>query len=42
MTEELFHFVDGERRKGISGRFSNVFNPATGDVTKQTPLANAD
>jgi malonate-semialdehyde dehydrogenase (acetylating)/methylmalonate-semialdehyde dehydrogenase len=42
MTEELFHFVDGERRKGTSGRFGDVFNPATGDITKQTPLANAD
>ena len=42
MTEELFHFVDGERQKGTSGRFGDVFNPATGEVTKQVPLAGAD
>ena len=42
MTEELFHFVDGERHKGTSGRFGDVFNPATGEVTKQVPLAGAD
>lgn len=42
MTEELFHFVDGERHKGNSGRFGEVFNPATGEVTKQVPLASAD
>ena len=42
MTEELFHFVDGERQKGTSGRFGDVFNPATGEVTKQVPLASAD
>ena len=42
MTEELFHFVDGERHKGTSGRFGDVFNPATGEVTKQVPLASAD
>jgi malonate-semialdehyde dehydrogenase (acetylating)/methylmalonate-semialdehyde dehydrogenase len=42
MTEELFHFVDGERHKGNSGWFGDVFNPATGEVTKQAPLASAD
>jgi len=42
MTEELFHFVDGERSKGTSGRFGDVFNPATGEVTKQAPLASAN
>ena len=42
MTEELFHFVDGKRQKGTSGRFGDVFNPATGEVTKQVPLASAD
>ena len=42
MTEELFHFVDGERHTGTSGRVGDVFNPATGEVTKQVPLASAD
>ncbi len=42
MTQELFHYVDGERTKGSSGRFGDVFNPATGEVTKKVPLASAD
>ncbi len=42
MTQELFHYIDGERRKGTSGRFADVYNPATGDISKQVPLASAD
>jgi len=42
MTQELFHYVDGERRNGTSGRFGDVYNPATGEVSKQVPLASAD
>jgi len=42
MTEELYHFIDGERVKGTSGRTGPVNNPATGEVTKQVPLASAD
>ena len=28
--EELSHFIDGKRVSGTSGRFADVFNPATG------------
>ncbi|NQW01629.1 MAG: CoA-acylating methylmalonate-semialdehyde dehydrogenase [Rhodospirillales bacterium] len=42
MTQELFHYIDGERRGGTSGRFGDVYNPATGEVTKSVPLASAD
>jgi malonate-semialdehyde dehydrogenase (acetylating) / methylmalonate-semialdehyde dehydrogenase len=42
MSEELFHYIDGARVKGTGGRFGNVNNPATGEVTKQVPLASAD
>jgi len=42
MAEQLTHFIDGERVKGTSGRFGDVFNPATGEVAKQAPLASAD
>ncbi len=28
--------------EGTSGRFGDVFNPATGQVQKQVPLASAD
>ena len=40
--EELSHFVNGERVSGASGRFADVFNPATGEVQAKVPLASKD
>lgn len=42
MTEALHHFFNGQRMEGTSGRFGNVFDPATGAVTARVPLASAD
>ena len=42
MVKELTHFIDGEHVKGRSGRFSDVYNPATGEVQAKVPLANAE
>src|SRR5690348_15896018 len=39
MAKELAQFVDGKTVPGRSGRFSDVFNPATGEVTARLPLA---
>jgi malonate-semialdehyde dehydrogenase (acetylating) / methylmalonate-semialdehyde dehydrogenase len=33
------HFIGGEPLPGNSGRFGDVFNPATGEVTARVPLA---
>ena len=41
MVTELTHFIDGEHVKGTSGRFADVYNPATGEVQAKCPLANA-
>ncbi|MEL6798850.1 MAG: CoA-acylating methylmalonate-semialdehyde dehydrogenase [Pseudomonadota bacterium] len=38
--EELSHFIDGAHVKGTSGRFADVFNPATGEVQAKVPLAS--
>jgi malonate-semialdehyde dehydrogenase (acetylating)/methylmalonate-semialdehyde dehydrogenase len=38
---DLSHFIDGARVPGKSGRFADVFNPATGEVQARTPLASA-
>ena len=38
---ELTHFINGKQVKGTSGRFQDVFNPATGEVIGQVPLASA-
>ncbi|NKB62316.1 MAG: CoA-acylating methylmalonate-semialdehyde dehydrogenase [Gammaproteobacteria bacterium] len=41
-TEKLYHFVNGERVSGNSGRYGDIFNPALGSVTKQVPLASSN
>ncbi|MDT8327496.1 MAG: CoA-acylating methylmalonate-semialdehyde dehydrogenase [Roseovarius sp.] len=39
--KELTHYINGAHVKGTSGRFSDVFNPATGEVQAKCPLASA-
>ena len=41
MAETLHHYIDGKRVSGKSGRFGDVFNPATGEVKARVPLAAA-
>ena len=38
--QELTHYINGAHVKGTSGRFADVFNPATGEVQAQVPLAS--
>ncbi|GAA6178981.1 CoA-acylating methylmalonate-semialdehyde dehydrogenase [Shimia sp. NS0008-38b] len=38
--QELTHYINGEHVNGTSGRFADVFNPATGEVQAKVPLAN--
>ncbi|MYG09554.1 MAG: CoA-acylating methylmalonate-semialdehyde dehydrogenase [Rhodobacteraceae bacterium] len=38
--KELFHFINGKRVKGQSGRFGDVFNPAIGEVQAKVPFAS--
>ena len=38
--QELSHFIDGAHVPGTSGRFADVFNPATGEVQTKVPLAS--
>jgi malonate-semialdehyde dehydrogenase (acetylating)/methylmalonate-semialdehyde dehydrogenase len=40
--QELTHYIGGEHVKGTSGRFADVYNPATGEVQAKVPLANAE
>ena len=37
---ELTHFIGGRHVNGRSGRFGDVFNPATGEVQARVPFAN--
>ncbi|WP_343082151.1 CoA-acylating methylmalonate-semialdehyde dehydrogenase [Ostreiculturibacter nitratireducens] len=38
--EELGHWINGKRVKGTSGRFADVYNPATGEVQAKVALAS--
>ena len=40
--QELTHYIGGAHIKGTSGRFADVFNPATGEVQAKVPLANGE
>lgn len=42
MVQELTHFIAGEHVRGASGRFSDVYNPSTGEVQARVPLATAE
>ncbi len=42
MTKVLNHFIGGRLVQGTSGCMADVFNPATGDIIAQVPLASAD
>ena len=39
MVKEYTHYINGEHVAGKSGRFQDVFNPSTGEVSAKTPLA---
>jgi len=40
--QELTHFIGGKHVRGTSGRFADVFNPATGEVQARAPLASVE
>ena len=40
--QELTHYINGAHVKGTSGRFADVFNPATGEVQAKVPLASTE
>jgi malonate-semialdehyde dehydrogenase (acetylating)/methylmalonate-semialdehyde dehydrogenase len=42
MVKPLHHYINGQRVEGTSGRYGDVFNPTTGEVTAKVPLASAD
>ena len=42
MADELYHFINGARVQGKSGKTADVFWPMTGEVAAKVPLASAD
>lgn len=41
-TKTLSHFINGKKTKGTSGSYSDVYNPSTGEVIAQVPLASRE
>ena len=41
MSKTLHHYINGQKVEGTSGRFGDVFNPATGEVAARVPLASS-
>ena len=41
MSKILHHYINGQKVEGTSGRFGDVFNPATGEVAARVPLASS-
>ncbi|MFC2967147.1 CoA-acylating methylmalonate-semialdehyde dehydrogenase [Acidimangrovimonas pyrenivorans] len=39
---ELTHWINGQHVKGTSGKFADVYNPATGEVQAKLPLASVE
>ena len=37
---QLFHYINGERVAGNSGRFGDIFNPSLGVRAADVPLAS--
>ena len=40
MAKELTHFIGGKHVKGASGRFTDAYQPMTGEVISKVPLAS--
>jgi len=41
-TKTLSHFINGNKTKGTSGSYSDVYNPSTGEIIAQVPLASRE
>ena len=41
MSKILHHYINGQKTEGTSGRFGDVFNPATGEIAARVPLASS-
>ena len=39
---DVHHYIDGKHAEGTSGRWGDVFNPATGERSRRVPFASAE
>ena len=40
ITTNLHHYINGKKEPGQSGRAGDIYNPATGQIIRQVPLAS--
>ena len=38
---DIHHYIEGKRAEGTSGRWGDVYNPATGERSRRVGLAGA-
>ncbi len=42
VTQTLYHYINGQRVEGASGKFGEIYSPELGTVAKQVPFASVD
>ena len=42
MAKSLYHWIKGEKLHQQSGKFGDVFDPATGDVVSRVPFGGVE
>ena len=42
MADTLYHFINGRHVQGNSGRFSEIINPASGEIIAHVPMASTE
>ena len=42
MTREYGHYINGSLVPGASGRFADIYNPATGEIQAKVALATSE
>ena len=42
MVNTLHHYINGHQVEGTSGRYGEVYNPSTGEISAKVPLASAE
>ena len=41
VTNTLHHYIGGQKVEGTSGRFGDIYNPATGEITTKVQIGRA-
>lgn len=42
VTQSLHHYIGGQKKEAQNSRFGDIYDPGTGEISAQAPLASAD